>query len=68
MALLDKPIEQPWAVEMRPGFKGDASGLYFAYFVTEAEAIKHKARLQRRGKHNGPVSYRPGESWYAGTI
>ena len=70
MALLEKPIEQPWAFATRPGFAGEAPGNYFMYFVTRDEAEHRLAHHKRRWpeRFRGPIEYRPGESWYAGTI
>lgn len=68
MALLAKPIEQPWAYAHRPGFDGTASGLYFRYFKTHDEAEKSAAIVDRKKKWRGPIEHRPGESWFAGYV
>lgn len=68
MNILDKPIEQPWAYAVRPGFKGDASGLYFRYHTTKEEAEKYAVKRKKKELYCGEVEYRPGESWYVGSI
>ncbi len=60
--------ENPWAFAKRPGFKGEASGLYFHYFHTKAEAIKSQQYAKRKGKYAGEVEYRPGECYTLGEI
>ena len=66
--LLEKPIEQPWAYATKPGFKGEAPGLYFRYFVTREDAEKSIRWMKRKKRWHGPIEHRPGEAWHAGFI
>ncbi len=68
MKIFRKPIELPWAVPKKEGFKGDASGLYFLFYRTRDEAMKTHRLLKREGKWTGPVEFRPGEAWHAGYL
>ena len=60
--------ENPWAFAKKPGFKGEASGLYFHFFRTRAEAEKSRKWCVRNGHYAGPVEYRPGECYTLGWI
>lgn len=68
MQITETRKERAWAVPKRPGFKGDAAGLYFHYYATRAEAEKAYAWLKRKGKYTGPVEHRPGECFELGWI
>lgn len=58
----------PWAVAKKPGYKGDASGLYFRFFRTEQEAEKTRRWLKKHGHYQEPVTYMPGHCYNLGAI
>jgi len=60
--------ELPWAYATKPGFKGEAPGLYFRYFKTEAEAKKSLAWMKRKKRWHGPIERRPGECYRLGWV
>lgn len=68
MHLLKKPIELPWAVPKKEGFKGEASGLYFWFYRTHDEAKKAQRALRRAKKWTGDIKFMPGEAYHAGYI
>jgi hypothetical protein len=63
-----KPIELPWAVPKKEGFKGEASGLYFHFYRTHDEAKQCERALKKEGKWIGPTRFLPGEAFHAGYI
>ena len=65
---LGKPKELAWAVPKKPGYKGEASGLYFHFYKTEAEAEKARRALQRAKQFTGPVCYMPGHCYQLGSF
>ena len=60
--------ENPWAFAKRPGYKGEAPGLYFHYFRTRDEAAKSRRYCLRKKHYAGPIEYRPGECYTLGEI
>lgn len=68
MKVFRKPIELPWAVPKKEGFKGDASGLYFHFYRTHDEAKKAQRSLRKNGKWTGDIKFMPGEAFHAGYI
>jgi len=57
-----------WAVPKKPGYKGEASGLYFYFYKTEAEAERGRRALAKAGKFTGPVQYMPGHCYELGSF
>lgn len=64
----EKRGEMPWAVEKKPGFQGEAPGLYFHYFRTCDEAKKAARWMKRNKQWCGKVEFRPGECYRLGTV
>ena len=57
-----------WAVLKKPGYKGEASGLYFHFYRTEAEADKARRWMVRNKQWTGPVVYMPGHCYELGAF
>lgn len=68
MQITNTRTELPWAYAKRPGFKGEAPGLYFYYFRSADEAHKSRRTAIRQKKHAGPVEFRPDEAWSLGAV
>lgn len=68
MKIVGSPHENPWAFAKRPGFNGEAPGLYFHYFRTAEEAHKSRRAALRKKKYAGKVEFRPGECYSLGSI
>lgn len=58
----------PWAVAKKPGYAGDASGIYFHFFRTEQEAEKARRWMKKHGKYHEPVKYMPGHCYELGSF
>jgi hypothetical protein len=68
MKVFRKPIELPWAVPKKEGFKGEASGLYFHFYRTHDEAQKAQRWLRKNNKWTGDIKFMPGEAFHTGYI
>lgn len=68
MRFQESKQELPWAVEKKPGYKGEASGLYFHFAASEREAQRIRRALIKEGKHAGEVTYMPGQAWRLGSF
>ena len=60
---LGKPKELAWAVPKKPGFAGEAPGLYFHYFASRSEAKEAERWMKKTGKWIGKTECRPGEAY-----
>ena len=65
---MTKPVELPWAVPKKEGFAGEASGLYFYFYRTHAEAKECERYLRKKGKWIGPSRFFPGQAYHLGWV
>ncbi len=64
-----KCVELPYAVQHKPGYTDSASGLYFHFYRTEAEAKKTLSWLRHKKKWNtGKIDYMPGHARSLGWV
>ena len=68
MQFIDERCELPWAVQKKPGYAGDASGLYFHFYRTRAEAERCRRVLLKEKKYSGAVVYMPGHAYRLGSF
>lgn len=68
MQFVDQRQELPWAVPKKPGYKGEASGLYFHFYATRKEAEKCRRAMKREGRWTDEIQHLPGQAYRLGAF